>query len=172
MHLRIIGFIIGISLLFPSISLSAEKVKIAVVDINRCIRESLRGKRLYRRLEDKRDVLQKKLEKKEEELKKLQEELKKQAMLLSPEALRKKRKLFERKQIEYRFMLEDAQDELKEEETKGIQKLLKDLEKVISEIAKKEGYTIVLEKSKGGVIYNRPAVDITKKVIERFDSMK
>jgi outer membrane protein len=157
---------------FVSSGIPAEKIKIAVVDLNKCIRESLKGKRLYRKLEDKRDVLQKKLSQKEAELKKLQDELKKKAMMLSPEALRKKRKLFERKQQEYRYFLEDAQDELREEEAKGIQKLLTELTKVISNIAKKRGYTLVLEKSKGGVLYNTPKIDITADVIKDFDNIK
>ncbi len=158
--------------LFSSSGFSAEKVKIAVVDLNKCIRESLRGKRLYRKLEDKRDVLQKKLSQKEAELKRLQDELKKQAMMLSPEALRKKRRIFERKQQEYKFLLEDAQDELREEETRGIQKLLRDLRKVIADIAKKRGYILVLEKSKGGILYNIPQIDITADVIREFDNIK
>lgn len=165
--------IILTSLIFyPSLSWPLEKIKIAIVDLNKCIRESLKGKRLYRRLEDKRDVLQKKLNQKEEELKKLQDELKRQAMMLSPEALRKKRKLFERKQQEYRYFLEDAQDELREEEARGIEKLLRELRKIIANIAKKEGYTIVLEKSKGGILYNKTGIDITNKVIKEFDSIK
>ncbi len=151
---------------------AAEKIKIAVVDLNKCIRESLKGKRLYRELEDKRDVLQKRISQKEAELKKLQDELKKKAMMLSREALRKKRKLFERKQQEYRYFLEDAQDELRQEEARGIQKLLKDLTKVIANIAKKRGYTLVLEKSKGGILYNTPKIDITADVIKNFDNIK
>ncbi len=158
--------------LFASPGFSAEKIKIAVVDLNKCIRESLKGKRLYRKLEDKRDILQKKLSQKEAELKKLQDELKKRAMMLSREALRKKRKLFERKQQEYRYFLEDAQDELREEEARGIQKLLKDLTKVIRNIAKKRGYILVLEKSKGGILYNTPKIDITADVIKDFDNIK
>ncbi len=163
----LLGFIF-----YPSFSWSAEKIKIAIVDLNKCVRESLKGKRLYRRLEDKRDVLQKKINQKEAELKKLQDELQKQAMILSPDALRKKRKLFERKQQEYRYFLEDAQDELREEEARGIEKLLVGLKKVIANIAKKNGYTLVLEKSKGGVLYSKTSIDITSEVIKEFDNLK
>lgn len=166
------AFILLIVIFLPSYSWSLEKMKIAVVDLNKCIRESLKGKRLYRRLEDKRDVLQRKVNQKETELKKLQDELKKQAMLLSPEALRKKRRLFERKQQEYRYFLEDAQDELRAEEARGIEKILGELRGVIAKIAKKNGYTLVLEKSKGGVLYNRVGIDITAEVIKEFDNIK
>lgn len=172
LSLKWIFFMMIVFLLNPSICISAEKIKIAVVDLNKCIRESLKGKRLYRKLEDKRDVLQKKLNQKEAELRKLQEELKKKAMMLSPEALRKKRKLFERKQQEYRYLLEDAQDELREEEAKGIQKLLAEISRVIANIAKKKGYILVVEKSRGGVIYNIPKIDITADVIRDFDNLK
>lgn len=164
--------VLVILLLASSNSWSSEKIRIAVVDLNKCIRESLKGKRLYRRLEDKRDILQKKVNQKEAELKKLQDELKKQAMMLSPEALRKKRRLFRRKQQEYRYFLEDAQDELKAEEARGIKKIIVGLKKVIAKIAKKKGYTFVLEKSKGGVLYNKPATDITAEVIREFDNIK
>jgi outer membrane protein len=169
----IVTFVLFGFILYPSFSWSADKIiKIAVVNLNKCVRESLKGKRLYRRLEDKRDVLQKKVNQKEAELKKLQDELKKQSMMLSPDALRKKRKLFERKQQEYRYFLEDAQDELREEEAKGIEKLLVDLRKVISNIAKKEGYTLVLEISKGGILYSKGNIDITSEVIKEFDNLK
>jgi len=169
---KLIICLIILFFIYPSIGFCAGKIRIAVVDLNRCIRESLKGKRLYRRLEDKRDVLQKKLRQKEEELRKLEEELRTKEMMLSPEALRKKRRLLARKQEEYRFMLEDAQDELKDEETQGVQKLLAGISKVINRIAKKEGYILVLEKSRGGVLYNIPKIDITDEVIKEFDNLK
>ncbi len=168
----IIYAVLLIFLIYPSIGFCAGKIRIAVVDLNRCIRESLKGKRLYRKLEDKRDILQKKLSQKEQELKKLQDELKTKGMMLSPEALRKKRKLLARKQQEYRFMLEDAQDELKDEETRGVQKLLAGISQVINRLAKKRGYILVLEKSRGGVLYNIPKIDITDEVIKEFDNLK
>ncbi len=165
-------FLLSVIFVYPSIGWSSGKLKIAVVDLNKCLRESLKGKRLYRRLEDRRDVLQKKVNQKEAELKKLQDELKRQAMMLSPEALRKKRRLFERKQQEYKYFLEDAQDELRAEEARGIEKILADLKKVIAKVAKKKGYTLVLERSKGGILYNKVGIDITADVIKEFDNIK
>ena len=127
---------------------------------------------MLKQIKDVPVLLQKKINQKEAELKRLQDELQKQAMILSPDALRKKRKLFERKQQEYRYFLEDAQDELREEEARGIEKLLVGLKKVIANIAKKNGYTLVLEKSKGGVLYSKTSIDITSEVIKEFDNLK
>ena len=49
--------------------------------------------------------------------------------------------------------------------------IVKKLEKIIAEVAKKEGYTAVKAKDKN-TLWVSPSVDLTKKVYTRFNKQK
>ena len=52
----------------------------------------------------------------------------------------------------------------------SIQKILKDIEGIIRKIGQSEGYTMIFERTEGGIIYGNPSADITSKVIQAYDS--
>ena len=49
---------------------------------------------------------------------------------------------------------------------------MQELEKVVSKMAEKEGYTLILEKRVLGLIYYNEAIDITDRVTETYDKSK
>ena len=48
--------------------------------------------------------------------------------------------------------------------------LQKEVVELVQEIGKKEGYTLIVEKRTGGVVYAQPSTDITDSVIEAYNA--
>lgn len=160
-----------VALAIPISALRAANLKIAVIDLHACLRNSTAGKNLLRNLEKKKNAMQKQIRQKQKELLKIQENLQKQGMMLSNDAREKQQKELERKQREYKYFVEDMQDTLRKEEAKGTKQILLQLQEVIHDIATEGRYSLILEK-RTGVVFNDASLDITDKVIARFDKGK
>ncbi|MGH7410295.1 MAG: OmpH family outer membrane protein, partial [Candidatus Methylomirabilis sp.] len=48
--------------------------------------------------------------------------------------------------------------------------LYRDLAAVIREYGKEKGFTLIVEKRQGGVIYGSEVADLTKAILERYNS--
>jgi outer membrane protein len=62
----------------------------------------------------------------------------------------------------------DQQQELRQKEGEMTADILKELEKIVTEVGKADKFTIILERSQ--ILYSDQATDITNKVIEVFNS--
>jgi outer membrane protein len=159
-------------LFFHYAAFGAEPYKIGVIDLQRCMAESREGQRVLQILKDKRDALQRQYEEKKKELVKIQEDWLKQRMMLSMDAQVDKRKSFERKSLDLRYFMEDANDELEREKADKQKGILADLEKIVTEIGKQGNYHLILERRGGGVLYLSGVVDLTDDVIKAYDKTK
>lgn len=153
-------------------ALSAESLKIGVLDVQRCFKESNEGKRLYEGLKKKQETLQNQFNKKEDELKSLQKELEKQSLMLSLDAKEDKQKEFERKRRELQFLYQDITEEMKKAEISAQQKVIKDLKAVVDTIAKAGKYELVFDVTRSNIVYWSGKADITDEVIAEYNRMK
>jgi len=67
---------------------------------------------------------------------------------------------------------EDFREALQKKDIELTQKILKDIEGIISRIGSEDGYTIIFERTEAGIIYGIPSADITKKVVQDYNSSK
>ncbi|GAB4543715.1 MAG: OmpH family outer membrane protein [Thermodesulfovibrionia bacterium] len=156
-------------LLLIAVSSYAEETKFGFVDLNKALNECDRGKEAIKTLEDMVKEKQATIDKKGEEIKKLEEEISKQSTVLSPESLKKKQETFEKLQKEYNRMIKDYNEELQKRQNELMQAILSDLRKMIKKIGEEERYTAIFEKAEGGLLYIQDEMDITDKVIKRFN---
>jgi outer membrane protein len=159
-------------ILFQGHILAAADVKFAVVDIQKFQENSVAFQKIRADIKARFDALQKKLDQERDALMKLDEELKKQSMMLSLDAQEDKKRELEKKRRYYKYLQEDFTQEIKALEVDAIKKTMKELETVVKDIAKKDGYTLILEKRTLGLMYYDPSVDITEKVIKGYDKTK
>jgi outer membrane protein len=116
--------------------------------------------------------MQKKLDARQEELLKFKEELDKQGMMLSLDAREDKEKEFERRKRELKYYYEDLTEEMRKEEAEARGNIVKELEKVVSDIGAKGGYRMILERRTSGVMYFDKAIDVTAEVTKAYDDVK
>jgi outer membrane protein len=163
----------------------AQAQKIGVVDLQAVLDQSVRGRSAKDRLRDLGDRLQQEIKsklefkrQKEEELQKLQTEFRSQKDLLTEQARAAKDEDYRRRARELKRFIddtnrftEDATQEFREREIRETQNLLLSVRKVVQEIGEREGYNLVLEGNENTavVLYFNKAIDITPKIVQRFD---
>ncbi len=164
--------LMGVVLVFSLLALPAlarAELKIGVVDLQRALNQSARGKKAKAELRAEFEKKTKEIQAKKAEVEALRKELQKKASLLSPKAKKAKEDEYREKLRELKFAIEDAKTELATKENELSSQILKDLVKLVRKKAKEEGYSLVLE-ANGGVIYVAPSLDITNRVIKEFDA--
>ncbi|WP_457755636.1 OmpH family outer membrane protein [Thermodesulfatator indicus] len=164
-----LAILIVFGILLLSTNSWATEAKIGVVDIQTVVRNSQAGQEALKKLQAKFETLKAKLQKKESELRKFKAELEKKAPLLSPEARKEKEREYQKMLREYQAAREDAQFEMKQEEEKALKPIMQDLDKIIKDMAKKEGYDLILEKKMPGLYWASEKIDITKHLIELYN---
>ncbi|MBW2285075.1 MAG: OmpH family outer membrane protein [Deltaproteobacteria bacterium] len=160
-------------LLFFSYTAAAQSdFKIGVVDLQKCIAESVEGKRVYNELKSKKDAMQKQVDKKQDELLKISDMLEKQSMMLSMDAKEDKAKEFERKKREFKYMYEDLTEEMRKAEAEARTRLIGELEGVVSEIGERDGYMLLFERRSSGIMHFGKVIDVTGEVVKLYDQKK
>ena len=175
---------VGLGMARPAL---AAELKVGVVDLQAVLDQSVRGRAAKDRLRDLGDKLQQEIKtkldlkkQKEDELQKLQTEFRSQKDLLTEQARAAKDEEYRRKARELKRFIddtnrltEDATQEFREREMRETQLLLLTVRKVVQEIGEREGYSLVLEGNENTavVLYFNRAIDITPKVVQRFDQL-
>lgn len=150
-------------------STSAVNIKIGTVDLNRALNEVEEGKQAKAKLEREFKAKKSELDTMKNELQAMGAELEKQGQLLSNEALKEKRENYQRKFIEYQQKARDYTEELARQEGESTGKIIGKLRTVVERIAQRDGYTLILEKSQGAVVYGPSSADITDQVIKQYN---
>jgi outer membrane protein len=151
---------------------ASPAVKIGVVDLQKFQKNSKAFQKTGSVVKKKFDEMQSKLDQERDALSKLEEEFKKQSAMLSLDAQEDKKKEVEKKRRHYKYLYDEFTQEMKDTEVEAIKKIMQELEKVVSKMAEKEAYTLILERRVLGLIYYNDAIDITDRVTEAYDKSK
>lgn len=147
----------------------AEVQKIGYVDLQKALNLSAAGKVAKEKIKTKVQSYDVDVQQRQEELKKLKEDLEKQAMLLSDEARNAKEREYQQKVKDYQRFTKDIQETLQQTDADLTRKILESLLKVVQDVGKNQGYTIVLEKTESSIVYADESIDMTDEVIKAFD---
>jgi outer membrane protein len=153
-------------LFFPSNGWT--QVKIGFIDVQRAISESQAGKRAKEKFQAQVKKAEADLLKEKQELERLKSDLDKKGPLLKEDEKRNLEGDLQRRYVNYQRSMADQQQELRQREGEMTGDILKELEKIVSEVGKAEKFTLILERSQ--VLYSDQGVDITNKVIELYNS--
>ena len=180
-------FVLGIAIGLGSVERvqAQQALKVGVVDLQAVLDSSGRGKAAKDRLKELSVKLQEEIktkrefkDKREEELQRMRTEIRSQGLVLSEPARIAKEEDFRNKMRELkRFIddtnrfIEDATQEFREREVRETQLLLAEIRKTVAEIGKQENYSLILEGNENAavVLYFTKTIDLTPKVIQRYD---
>lgn len=161
--------VLGISAIaFPTFA----NIKIGYVDMQKAIQSTSAGKKAKETLEKEYNKKKKELESKEADLKKLSEDLEKKSLVLSDEVRLKKQQNLQEEMIKYRELVGKSQADIQKKQQDLTLPILKGLQKAIADIAKKEGYSFILEKSEQSVLWAKEELDITDQVVKAYEKSK
>lgn len=145
-----------------------EKIKIGFVDIQRAITESNAGKRAKERFQAQVKKAEAELLREKSELERLKSDLDKKGPLLKDEEKRNLEGDLQRRFVNYQRGMQDLQQELRQKESEMTGDILRELEKIVTEVGKAEKFTLILERTQ--ILYTDQAIDITNRVIEVYNS--
>jgi outer membrane protein len=149
----------------------AQTQKIGYVDLQKALNLSAAGKEAKEKIKAKVQSYDAEVQQRQEELKKLKDDLEKQAMLLSEEARNAKERDYQQKVKDYQRFTKDIQETLQQTDADLTRKILENLLKVVQDLGKSGGFTIILEKTESSLVYADENIDITDEVIKAFDKM-
>ena len=164
--MRAILAALSLALLIPTAS-SAQKLKIAVVDVERAIMSIPDGKAAKSKLEREAKKKQKALDKQQKDLLAMKESLERQASLLQESAKKQKIMEYQQNLAQLQEKYVKMQQELKEKEAKLLKPIFEKVNNAIESVAKSGGYALVLER-RAGVLFANDALDVTDKVIKAY----
>lgn len=148
------------------------EMKIGYVDLQRALNESEAGKAAKERFKVQVDRLQVDLKKKKDALDSMKEQLDKKASVMKPDEARSMESDYQKKLRDFERAYKDSQGELQQKDNELTVDLLKELQVVIEEFGKEQGYSIILEQSSSSVLYGAPDLDLTEQVIARYNARK
>ncbi|MBE9592628.1 MAG: OmpH family outer membrane protein [Proteobacteria bacterium] len=163
--------IIVVILLIYNVVLAEDFSRVGLIDLQKCLKESKEGQKIFQILKKKKDDLQRRLDTRQRELLELRKELDKQAMMLSLDAQEDKKKTIERKTRELEYLYKDLNEEMVRAQGKEKKRIFKELEKVIEKTGAEGKYILIMEKRTGGVLYCSESIDITDQVVKAYDQM-
>lgn len=143
--------------------------KIAVVDIQRCFLETTQGKKAQAKIKAAAQKTEKRLAKKSAELRKGVEDLRNKAAMLAPKELERRQQELMRKDAELQKIYAESTETLAAKEAELTATIYRRVQKIVAEMAKKEGLQAVIVRSQASVLYAVPTLDLTNKVILAYD---
>lgn len=143
--------------------------RIALLDLQRCLTETKEGKRAKKKLESAFAKGQARIDRKAKDLERRVTDLRaKAAMLSEPELMRRQQELMAADQ-EVQQLAAKLEQDVAEKEAVLTETIYDKLEDVVAQVALEENLQVVLVRSQLNVLHFNPQLDITNRVIVRYD---
>lgn len=150
---------------------SAQNMKFGYVDYRRIIEEVEDGKAAKSRLEKWLTERQKELKAEEEAIVKERELLQKQASSMNEDVLAKKGGDLQKRYLDYLQKQERYRIEAVTREQQEMDPINGKIDKVIEALARRDGFTFILDKRESGMIYAQSQFDLTSEVIRNYNAL-
>ena len=170
------SLVIFLSLFTLSVVLSAgaAELKIGVINPQKVLESTKRGKKIKDTLAEYIQTRQRLLESEAADLKKLEGELGSQASVLDPKAKGEKEQSLQQKMAVYQRRVQELNGEVEAKKREVLGEFTKAIEQAVREIAEKDKILLVMEKggSSAGalILYNQDSLDLTDRVIKALDN--
>jgi outer membrane protein len=159
--------ILLISTIFYSFSYNANAAEIAVIDVEKIIKESKVMRYIQRNINDKQNQYQKEVESKQGKLEKEQKLVEGKRNILSQEAFNKEVKEFDGKVDELKTYVDRRQNSLKKASLEAMSKVNDEIKEIISDLSKENGYDIIIPASQA--LFYKDKYDISEEVLKRLN---
>jgi len=157
-------------LVFSSMAFAADQFKVGSVDFQRALNESDFGSKTRSELESTIKQHQAKIDEQTKKLEAMKKDLETQAAVLSEDAYRQRQEEADKFERDLQRQVNDSNEDLQKLQRRKEYEILKDLDGVVAEIAKEDGYNLILPVDV--IIYSSEGLDITDKVIARYNEEK
>lgn len=165
---RLILFSLSAIILLGFVHVYAQALKIGVFDIQKIIRDSKTIEGYRQEITKSIEAMAKPIRAKEESLRTMEDKLRKQLQVMSVEERRELEEKIANEAKEIKRMKEDLDIHLRKMDRDLTQKAFKEIAVIVKNIADKENYTIIFERSAAGIAQMKDSVDITNKILKQI----
>ncbi len=167
-HFGRIFAVLAVALLaLPGAGMAQQKL--GVIDVERILRDSTRGKEVLEDLQGFSEAKKGELLAEQASLEELQKRYADSRLTLAEDKLADMQKELEDKTIALRRMQDDAERELQKRQQQEFGKIESEVLPIINAVGKELGYTLIFNKFQSGLVFADDGVDLTDMVIERYN---
>jgi outer membrane protein len=162
--------VLAVGLGAPSPAAAQGGLKIAVIDVNRIMTDSQRGKAVLAGIEKLQSERSAQLKGLNDELTDMQKRFQEGRLSLAEDKLAELQAQIEEKDRAFKRAREDAERDIQKRRADEIEKIESAVFPIINGLGKEGAYTMIFNKFQSGLVYADDAVDITNEVIKRLDA--
>jgi outer membrane protein len=151
-------------------SYGADVAKIGTVDFERILKTSSAGKKATDEINKQGKKIEADLKKKGEEIEETKNKLEREALVMSKEMREEKEREVRIKINDFKSLQKRYVAEFKEQEKRLVGRIQEEVLTIIDEMGKQEGFLLILEKREAGVMYSPNTIDITDRVIQKYNA--
>jgi len=145
------------------------ELRVGFVDLQAALSATKAGALAKDSYEAEVKAAQANLDSKKKELSRQKAEFTKQRDSLSDEAKLSKEEKLMSLEKDLRRSFKDTEEQLRRKNGRLVGGLLKKMRTVVDEVGKEEGFSLILEKGSQAVLYADTSIDVTDKVITKFN---
>mgnify|MGYP001576816289 CR=1 FL=1 len=149
---------------------SAQSSKIAIIDVQRLVTDSVAGKEALARLKKLQESKVAEGRTKSDEIDALRKRLNEGRLSLADDKIAELEKQLEEKVTGARRFQEDAEKEFNKSRETQFQDIERRVFPVIEKFGQENGYNFIFNKFQSGLLYAGEGSDVTDQIIQRFDS--
>ncbi len=157
-----VRLLLGALITAAALQVQAIETRIAAVNSDRILRESVSAKDAQKRLEQEFSKRGRDLQQMEQRLKSLADSLAEKGAKLSSVNLEKKQRELAQLDIDLQRKKREFQEDLNRRRNEDLIAVLDSANKAIKQIAEKENYDLIIQEA----VYINPRIDITDKVLK------
>lgn len=152
------------------VSSATDVAKIGVVDFQKILEVSNAGKTAQVEINKQGKQMESDLKDRGAEIEDIEKKIERESLVMSKEVREEKQREMRIKIGDFKALQQKYMEDFKSLENRIISRIQKEVVELVQEIGKKEGYTLIVEKRTGGVVYAPTSIDITDAVIQIYNT--
>ena len=162
--------LILLAVLFIAVPVCAQKI--GYVDLQRALNLSKAGIAAKEQMTAQVQRYEGEFRTKQQEVLRMKEDLERQAALLSDAARSDREREYQRRVTELQRFQQDIQEELQQQDAEFTTRIINELFDVLQKLGAESGYTMIIEKNEGAIVFADPGIDLTDELIKAYDATK
>ncbi len=152
-------------------SYGADVAKIGVVSFQKILEKSDAGKKATAEINKSGKEMEASLKTKGEEIDASKKKLEREALVMSKEMREQKEREIRISINDFKTLKNKYMADFKQHEARLVRDIQKEVLEIVTEMGKKEGFLVIFEKREAGVLYSPDTIDITDRLIQRYNSI-
>ncbi len=166
-----IFFTVVLFFLLSGFSFGANVAKIGIIDTQKILTTSEAGKDATKKLNDLGKPMQEELKADAEALRTIQQALARELQILNPEEKMIRENEYKKKLTAFKTKENRLMQEVKKLQYKLMSGIDAEIMKIVTKIGKTEGYLMIVQKREGGILYSPDKIDITDRIIKKYNKV-